>query len=174
MSGYIEYANQLTLDQWREEIWGNDLLGGPIFKAFEREVNSFRHRDPMRSLLERLYIESEGANADPYCRWITHGVSVSDACYFPTTIFFYFYTERYAGHLAAETLPPLEHDDVREELEDGGDRETYLLRVEAVLLINNDGEISSEIVEICAETDDCMFELYTENHKGCLLDVNNI
>ena len=64
MTNYIKHAKTLTLDQWRAEIWGNDPLGGPMFKAFEREVNSFRHRDPMRSLLERLYVESEGADAE--------------------------------------------------------------------------------------------------------------
>src|ERR1700730_141808 len=168
MSGYIEHANQLTLDQWRAEIWGNDPLGGPMFKAFEREVNSFRHRDPMRSLLERLYVESEGADADPYYRWITHGVSVSyDICSFPTTVYFYLYTQRYAGHLAAETAPPLEYDDVARD-----DRETYLLRVEAMLLIDDDCKISSRISGVFPEIDACSFEMYPDD--GRLLDLSNM
>jgi hypothetical protein len=81
--------------QWRAEIWGNDPLGGPIFKAFEREVNSFLRREPMSSFVKILHLDEQ--DPDPfYYRWITHGVTVSAVfCSFPTIVYFYCETEKY-------------------------------------------------------------------------------
>ena len=79
------------------------------------------------------------------------GIAVSeDFCSFPTTVYFYGWAEPYqAGRANIIGVEPFEV--CRDVFSDGIDRDTYFIRVEAVLRINDDAQMSSEIVEACAD-----------------------
>jgi hypothetical protein len=150
MTNYIKHAKTLTLDQWRGEICSGAEGEGPLWNDIVREMDSFPQRDPMRSLVEQLCLESD---SESICRvsCMIHGVAVSeDFCSFPTTVYFYGWTEPYqAGRANIIGAEPFEV--CRDVFSDGIDRDTYFIRVEAVLRINDDAQMSSEIVEACAD-----------------------
>jgi len=56
MTNYIKHAKTLTLDQWRGEICSGAEGEGPLWNDIVREMDSFPQRDPMRSLVEPLFV----------------------------------------------------------------------------------------------------------------------
>jgi len=93
----------------------------------------------MLSLVKFLCLDTEG----PYpfhSNWIIHNVSLSEKfCSFPITVYFWGATEPYkSGRSNITGVQPVLTDN---------ETETYLIGVEAVLRINDDAQMSSEIVQ---------------------------
>jgi hypothetical protein len=166
MSGFIKRAQTLTLLEWREEIYNGTTCYGRIFDAFLREIDSFPQREPMLSLVKRLCLDTKG----PYpfhSNWIIPNVTVSEhLCSFPTNVYFWGETTPFkAGRSHITGVHPL--------FEASGDqeREMYVIGVEAILRINDDAQMSSEIVETFTETDPDRWRIDWDNPDGWLFSM---
>jgi hypothetical protein len=163
MTNYIKHAQSLTREQWRNEIWISDGDGppeGPLWKDILREIDSFPRREPMISLVKNLNLDTEyGFNAS----WIIHSVNVSeDFCSFPMTAYFTGSTEQYkTGRSHITGVEPIMDDEEEE-------REIYVIGVEAILHINDNAQMSSELVEAFTETDPDRWTIDWENPDGWL------
>lgn len=139
MSEFIKHAQTLTLEQWRYEI--HDRL----FKDIQAKIDSFPQREPMLSLVKLLCLDTEGLYPF-HSNWIIHNVSLSEKfCSFPITVYFWGSTEKYkSGRPDITGVQPVLTDN---------EIETYMIGVEAVLRINDDAQMSSEIVEAFTDPD---------------------
>ena len=140
MPGYLKYARGLTFEQWREAF----LTDGPLSRAIIREMDSFPEREPMRSFVDGLSLELP-ANPDG---WDIHNVSISDAsCSLFVSFEYGAFSEKFSGGAIAGAEPV--------ETDVAGDQDYYLFDVSAVFHVNDDGNVvSSEILDVCAQTHD--------------------
>ena len=143
----LDYARSLTLDQWTDE------LNNHFLQKIDREVRTFPFREPVRSIIETLSLEN-----DEYANWYVHSVSFSaDSCDFPTTALTFcspqLFTEGRGQFFDA--VPVLDLDFWGEEM--------YVIVSQAVLHINDAGEITSEILDAWADVD-CA----PDNDDSCL------
>jgi hypothetical protein len=136
MSGYLTYAKTLTLHQWREEIFGR------LWKQIEREIDLMACLDPVLSIARELELDLPG-DADI---WDVHNVTISkDSCSvfmsFEYGVFTYPDVRRPATNVGPEPV----------ETNVAGDRYYYLFDVSVVFQINDNADVSIEILDICAQ-----------------------
>ena len=132
--GYLAYARALTEDQWQDEFHN-----GFLWKAFEREIDALWKRPPMSSAAKRLCLDLPG-DSDVAT---LHNVSMSsDKCWLFITFEYGVWSEPYTSSNAEE----------RVETSDDGERDFYLFDISMVLDIDADLHVSSELVDICAQS----------------------
>jgi hypothetical protein len=136
MSGYLTFAKTLTLQQWRKEIFGR------LWEQIEREIDLVACLDPMLSIARELELDLPG-NDDI---WDVHNVTISeDSCSvfvsFEYRVSTYPYVRRPATNVGPEPV----------ETNVAGDRYYYLFDVSVMFQINNNADVSMEILDICAQ-----------------------
>jgi hypothetical protein len=170
MAGFIKNAKSLTLDQWRAEIWVSDKSAqreGPLWKDIIQEITSFPRREPVRSFVASLGLDEYGIEAPFDPDWIIHNVIISDhLCSFPITIYFFGTTKVYRTGME-EIVCVVETPKGRLILDDA-DAHLCVVGVEAVLHINDNATMSSEIVEVFTGTDGLRARIDYQNADNCL------
>jgi hypothetical protein len=123
-----DYARSLTKDQWVGIIETR-------FLEINREIESFALAEPMRSTLVRHSLEPFTENE--LCEWNFHNVRVSGGIS-TLAVTAYFWQTAYdpTGQIEVEPIWPDE------------DERSYSITVQAVLHINNEGILSSEVVNV--------------------------
>ena len=121
-----DYARSLTKDQWTDELWGR------FFDDIRREITSFAVREPVRLALEQHSLEQLAENE--HSNWKIYNVSVSgEISSFSVTAYFW------------QVAPPWQDIGVKPILP-GYDENTFLIAVRAVIRIDNEGRLSSDVI----------------------------
>ena len=125
-----DYARSLTKDQWTGE------LDRRFFDDIRREITSLAVREPVRLALERHSLEALGD--DEHSNWKIYNVSISGeiSSFFVTAYFW-------------QVAPPWQDIGVKPFLP--GD-DVYII-VWAVLRIDNEGRLSSEVIDVSLDPD---------------------
>jgi hypothetical protein len=144
-----DYARSLTKDQWTRE------LERRFFYDIRREITSLAVREPVRLALEQHSLEPLGDNE--HSNWKIHNVSISgEISSFSVTAYFWQIAPPWQGIGVKPFLPG---DDVS-------------ITVQAVLRIDNEGRLSSEVIDVSLDPD-CLGpseEWYTDEVILALLE----
>jgi hypothetical protein len=128
-----DYARSLTKDQWTRE------LERRFFNDIRREITSLAVREPVRLALEQHSLEPLGDNE--HSNWKIHNVSISgEISSFSVTAYFW------------QIAPPWQDIGVEPVLP-GHDENTFSITVQAVLRIDNEGRLSSEVIDVSLDPD---------------------
>ena len=148
----MAYALSLTKDQWTDEI------SERFFNDVAHEISSFPFREPTRAIVDLLSLDTD----HPFhSNWKIHGVSIRDEARLFLTAVFWGVTKPFMdGREAITGVEPIL--DCRR---DGFD--TFMIGTEAVLRINNEAEVSSEILDAWTDSDK-MPEDWSYDCEGCL------
>ena len=124
------YARSLTKDQWTGE------LDRRFFDDIRRELTSLAVREPVRLALQQHSLEPFGDNE--HSNWKIYNVSISEeiSSLFVTAYFW-------------QIAPPWQ--DIGEESILPGD--DVPITVQAVLRIDNEGRLSSEVIDVSLDPD---------------------
>ena len=125
-----DYARSLTKDQWTGE------LDRRFFDDIRREITSLAVREPVRLALQQHSLEPFGDNE--HSNWKIYNVSISEeiSSLFVTAYFW-------------QIAPPWQ--DIGEESILPGD--DVPITVQAVLRIDNEGRVSSEVIDVSLDPD---------------------
>jgi hypothetical protein len=125
-----DYARSLTKDQWTGE------LDRRFFDDIRREITSLAVREPVRLALQQHSLEPFGDNE--HSNWKIYNVSISEeiSSLFVTAYFW-------------QIAPPWQ--DIGEESILPGD--DVPITVQAVLRIDNEGRLSSEVIDVSLDPD---------------------
>jgi hypothetical protein len=147
-----DYARSLTKDQWTGELerrFLNDIC---------REINSLAARGPVCLALEQHSLEPLGDNV--HSNWKIYNVSISgEISSLSVTAYFW------------QIAPPWQDIGVEPVLP-GYDENTFSITVQAVLRIDNEGRLSSEVIDVSLDPD-CLGpseEWYTDEVILALLE----
>jgi len=125
-----DYARSLTKDQWTGE------LDRRFFDDIRREITSLAVREPVRLALQQHSLEPFGDNE--HSNWKIYNVSISEeiSSLFVTAYFW-------------QIAPPWQDIGV-ESILPGDD---VPITVQAVLRIDNEGRVSSEVIDVSLDPD---------------------
>jgi len=128
-----DYARSLTKDQWTGE------LDRRFFDDIRREITSLAVREPVRLVLQQHSLEALGDNE--HSNWKIYNVSISGeiSSFFATASFW-------------QIAPPWQDIGV-EPISPGYDENTFSITVQAVLRIDNEGRVSSEVIDVSLDPD---------------------
>jgi len=128
-----DYARSLTKDQWTGE------LERRFFDDICREINSLAAREPVCLALEQHSLEPLGDNE--HSNWKIHNVSISgEISSLSVTAYFW-------------QVAPSWQDIGVEPISPGRDENTFSITVQAVLSIDNEGRVSSEVIDVSLDHD---------------------
>jgi hypothetical protein len=173
MSGFIKHAQSLTLDQWRKEFWISDSDGphkGPLWNGFMREIRSFAQREVVRSFAKRHCLDAEIGLLTFSPTWIIHCVSVSKHfCSFPLSAYFFGSTETHRTGL--EEILAVIITPKGQLILDDADQHLRVVGVEAAVQINDDAQMSSQIIEVFiqSDADSDRAQIDWQTSEGCLM-----
>ena len=127
-----DYARSLTKDQWTGE------LDRRFFDDIRRELTSLAVREPVRLALQQHSLEPFGDNE--HSNWKIYNVSISEeiSSLFVTAYFW-------------QIAPPPPWQDIAVEPILSGD--DVPITVQAVLRIDNEGRVSSEVIDVSLDPD---------------------
>ena len=128
-----DYARSLTKDQWTGE------LERRFFDDICREITSLAVRKPVCLALEQHSLEALGD--DEHSNWKIYNVSISGeiSSLFVTAYFW--------------QVAPSWQDIGVEPILPGDDENTFSIIVQAVLSIDNEGRVSSEVIDVSLDPD---------------------
>ena len=128
-----DHARSLTKNQWTDE------LSMRFMDDICREITSLAVREPVRLALEQHSLEALGDNE--HSNWKIHNVSISgEISSFFVTVYFW------------QVAPPWQDIGV-EPISPGYDENTFSITVQAVLRIDNEGRVSSEVIDVSLDPD---------------------
>jgi hypothetical protein len=151
----MTYALSLTKDQWTDEI------SERFFNDIAREIASFPFREPARAIVDLLSLDTDGKRPF-HSNWKIYSVSITAdvARLFLTAIFWGSTKPFMQGRGIIIGVEP-----VLDGSQDGFD--TFMIGAEAVLRINNSGEVSSDLLEAWTDPDN-MPQDWSYDCDGCL------
>ena len=139
------YARSLTKDQWTGE------LESRFFDDICREITSLAVRKPVCLALEQHSLEALGD--DEYSNWKIYNVSIlGEISSFFVTAYFWQVAPSWQD-IGVEPILPAD------------DENTFSIIVQAILSIDNEGRVSSEVIDVSLDPDSLGpdEEWYTEN-----------
>jgi hypothetical protein len=125
-----DYARLLTKDQWTSE------LDRRFFDDIRREITSLAVREPVRLALEQHSLEALGDNE--HSNWKIYNVSISEEISSLFVIAYFWQVAPPWQDIGVEPILP--GDDVP-------------ITVQAVLRIDNEGSVSSEVIDVSLDPD---------------------
>jgi hypothetical protein len=147
-----DYARSLTKNQWTDE------LGKRFMDDICREITSLAVREPVRLALQQHSLEPFGDNE--HSNWKIYNVSISGeiSSFFVTAYFW--------------QVAPSWQDIGVEPISPGRDENTFSITVQAVLRIDNDGRLSSEVIDVSLDPDSLgpSEEWYTDDFILALIE----
>jgi hypothetical protein len=147
-----DYARSLTKDQWTGE------LERRFFDDIRREITSLAVREPVRLALRQHSLEPLGDNE--HSLWKIYNVSISGeiSLLFVTAYFW-------------QVAPPWQDIGV-EPILPGYDENTFSITVQAVLRIDNEGRLSSEVIDVSLDPESLgpSEEWYTDDFILALIE----
>ena len=140
-----DHARSLTKDQWTDE------LRTRFWKNILRKITSLAVREPVRLALEQHSLEALGD--DEYSNWKIYNVSISGEISSLSVIAYFWQVAPPWQDIGVEPILPAD------------DENTFSITVQAVLSIDNEGRVSSEVFDVSLDPD-CLGpdeEWYTED-----------
>jgi hypothetical protein len=140
-----DYARSLTKDQWTDE------LSTRFMDDIRREITSLAAREPVRLALEQHSLEPLSDNE--YSNWKIYNVSISGEISSLSVIAYFWQVAPPWQDIGVEPILPAD------------DENTFSITVQAVLSIDNEGRVSSEVIDVSLDPD-CLGpdeEWYTED-----------
>jgi hypothetical protein len=147
-----DYARSLTKDQWTGE------LESRFFDDIRREITSLAVRESVRLALEQHSLEALAHNE--HSNWKIYNVSISGeiSSFFVTAYFW--------------QVAPSWQDIGVEPISPDRDENTFSITVQAVLRIDNEGRLSSEVIDVSLDPESLgpSEEWYTDDFILALIE----